>query len=91
VHWEDGGPTDLDNLVLLCPYHHRLHHRGIITITGPASQLTVTDATGQKLHSGSLARPPNHPPPTVAPYPGPIGERADWWWYTPFQPPATNN
>ncbi len=22
-HWEDGGPTDLDNLVLLCPYHHR--------------------------------------------------------------------
>ncbi|WP_249266651.1 hypothetical protein, partial [Mycobacterium colombiense] len=24
---------------------------------------------------------------------GPIGERADWWWYTPFQPqpPPTNN
>jgi hypothetical protein len=20
-HWEDGGPTDLDNLALLCPYH----------------------------------------------------------------------
>ncbi|WP_231994161.1 hypothetical protein, partial [Mycobacterium sp. 852002-50816_SCH5313054-b] len=18
--------------------------------------------------------------------PGPIGERADWWWYDPFQP-----
>ncbi|WP_253879339.1 hypothetical protein, partial [Mycobacterium colombiense] len=29
----------------------------------------------------------------VAPYPGPTGERADWWWYTPFQPqpPPTNN
>ncbi|WP_142254680.1 HNH endonuclease signature motif containing protein, partial [Mycobacterium colombiense] len=27
-HWEDGGPTELANLVLLCPYHHRLHHRG---------------------------------------------------------------
>ena len=26
-HWEDGGHTELDNLVLLCPYHHRLHHR----------------------------------------------------------------
>ncbi|WP_242660913.1 hypothetical protein, partial [Mycobacterium alsense] len=28
------------------------------------------------------------------PYPGPTGERADWWWYTPFQPqppPSTNN
>ncbi|WP_225330393.1 hypothetical protein, partial [Mycobacterium sp. WUMAC-025] len=25
--------------------------------------------------------------------PGPIGERADWWWYDPFQPqpPPTNN
>ncbi|WP_231999552.1 hypothetical protein, partial [Mycobacterium sp. 1245852.3] len=32
-------------------------------------------------------------PPAVAPCPGPIGERADWWWYTPFQPhpPPTIN
>ncbi|WP_231984375.1 hypothetical protein, partial [Mycobacterium sp. E342] len=22
----------------------------------------------------------------VAPCPGPTGERADWWWYQPFQP-----
>jgi hypothetical protein len=22
-HWEDGGPTELFNLVLLCPYHYR--------------------------------------------------------------------
>jgi hypothetical protein len=86
-HWEDGGATDLDNLVLLCPYHHRLHHRGIITITGPADQLTVTDSTGRHLQSGSLARPPNHHPPTVTPYRGPSGERADWWWYPPYQPP----
>ncbi|WP_240492186.1 hypothetical protein, partial [Mycobacterium alsense] len=29
----------------------------------------------------------------VPPYPGPTGERANWWWYTPFQPqppPSTN-
>ncbi|WP_231122176.1 hypothetical protein, partial [Mycobacterium intracellulare] len=27
------------------------------------------------------------------PYPGPTGERAQWWWYDPFQPqpPPTNN
>ncbi|HET9730340.1 MAG TPA: DUF222 domain-containing protein [Acidimicrobiia bacterium] len=25
-HWEDGGPTDLDNLMLLCWRHHREHH-----------------------------------------------------------------
>ncbi|ART73235.1 hypothetical protein BTO20_36050 [Mycobacterium dioxanotrophicus] len=85
-HWEDGGPTELDNLVMLCPYHHRLHHKGGITITGPAHQLTVTDATGRELHPGSLARPPTTPPPDVPPYRGPTGERADWWWYTPFQP-----
>jgi hypothetical protein len=29
THWADGGNTDLDNLVLLCGYHHRVvHHAG---------------------------------------------------------------
>ncbi len=27
VHWADGGPTNLDNLVTLCGFHHRLIHR----------------------------------------------------------------
>ncbi|WP_254777828.1 HNH endonuclease signature motif containing protein [Rhodococcus triatomae] len=26
THWADGGPTDLDKLVLLCGTHHRLLH-----------------------------------------------------------------
>ncbi|MGV9362807.1 DUF222 domain-containing protein [Amycolatopsis sp. NPDC003731] len=26
-HWADGGPTDLNNLVLMCAHHHRLLHR----------------------------------------------------------------
>jgi hypothetical protein len=26
-HWAEGGPTSLDNLVLLCGHHHRtIHH-----------------------------------------------------------------
>jgi hypothetical protein len=25
-HWEDGGPTDLDNLVTVCHFHHKLLH-----------------------------------------------------------------
>jgi hypothetical protein len=90
-HWEDGGPTELDNLVLLCPYHHRAHHRGDITITGPAEDLTVTDSSGQPLSATSLARPPTQPPPDVPPCPGPTGERADWWWYEPFQPQPPPN
>jgi hypothetical protein len=28
VHWVDGGPTSLDNLVLLCQRHHTLIHHG---------------------------------------------------------------
>jgi hypothetical protein len=27
-HWARGGPTELDNLVQLCSYHHRLVHEG---------------------------------------------------------------
>ncbi|MCV7028302.1 HNH endonuclease signature motif containing protein [Mycobacterium sherrisii] len=92
-HWQDGGPTELANLVLVCPYHHRAHHRGLITITGTADHLTTTDEDGRLLSAGSLARPPTQPPPDVPACPGPTGERAQWWWYQPFQPrpsPTTN-
>jgi hypothetical protein len=93
VPWEDGGPTELRNLVLVCPHHHRLHHRGLITITGPADRLAVTDSDGDPLDPGSLARPPTTAPPAVPPYKGPTGERAHWKWYHPYepQPPPSNN
>ena len=30
-HWSDGGPTDRDNLILLCSFHHhRLHDGGYV-------------------------------------------------------------
>jgi len=85
-HWEDGGPTDPDNLILLCPFHHRLHHTGGITISGTATRLVVTDTNGATLTGASLARPPTTPPPAVPPCTGPLGERADWWWYDPWDP-----
>ncbi len=91
VHWEDGGPTELSNLVLVCPFHHRLHHKGGITLTGPAEKLKVTDSEGDVLTDASLARPPTTPPPDVPPCPGPKGERAQWWWYTPFTPPPPSD
>jgi predicted restriction endonuclease len=28
VHWADGGPTALSNLILLCRQHHRAIHAG---------------------------------------------------------------
>lgn len=33
-HWADGGPTDKENLVLLCGHHHRLVHDGGWSIRG---------------------------------------------------------
>jgi hypothetical protein len=31
-HWVNGGVTSLDNLVQLCPHHHRLVHEGGYTV-----------------------------------------------------------
>jgi hypothetical protein len=28
IDWRDGGLTDLDNMILLCAYHHRMVHLG---------------------------------------------------------------
>jgi hypothetical protein len=37
--WIDGGPTALDNSVLLCGYHHRIVHRGHWTVRLAADRL----------------------------------------------------
>ena len=31
--WADGGPTDVDNMVLICRYHHRRVHHGRLDLT----------------------------------------------------------
>ncbi|MDQ3781689.1 MAG: HNH endonuclease [Actinomycetota bacterium] len=38
VHWANLGPTDLDNLLPLCRYHHTLVHEHGFAITGTATQ-----------------------------------------------------
>lgn len=38
VPWTQGGPTDLDNLILLCGIHHRFVHEHGWHITGPPHQ-----------------------------------------------------
>jgi 5-methylcytosine-specific restriction endonuclease McrA len=35
IPWAHGGPTDLDNLILLCGIHHRWVHENGWHITGP--------------------------------------------------------
>jgi hypothetical protein len=42
-HWVDGGPTNLNNLALLCRAHHRTVHDGGWQLTrGPDGRFTAT-------------------------------------------------
>jgi hypothetical protein len=47
IHWLDGGPTELDNLVSLCHFHHQAVHEGgwNIESTQPGV-FQFTDPTG---------------------------------------------
>jgi len=60
VPWSQGGPTNLDNLVSLCGFHHRLIHRDAWTIVGdPNASLEFHDKWGE-LHSPAMGHyPPN--------------------------------
>lgn len=57
VFWEDFGPTDIDNLVLLCRHHHRSVHAGRLSIRMVDGVPRFYDVTG------SLIRESRHRPP----------------------------
>jgi hypothetical protein len=46
VHWIDGGPTCVSNLVLLCGRHHRAVHRRGFNVTGSNGDLCFTRPDG---------------------------------------------
>lgn len=37
-HWIDGGRTDADRMIMLCPFHHDEHHRGAFVMVGDPSR-----------------------------------------------------
>jgi hypothetical protein len=43
-HLEDGGTHDPENLISTCDGHHAAHHRGVLWISGTASNLIVRRA-----------------------------------------------
>lgn len=50
VHWVRNGPTDLENLTLLCNYHHhRVHEGGFGCTRGPDGALAFTRPDGTPL------------------------------------------
>ncbi len=42
-----GGRTDLDNLILLCQWHHTAVHEGGVTITADADGWLFTKPDGR--------------------------------------------
>jgi Domain of unknown function (DUF222)/HNH endonuclease len=73
THWEDGGRTDLANLLALCTHCHRLVHTGGLRIHGDPTRidgLTFHDQHGRPLPRPGPIPPPG-PPPPARPYPGP--------------------
>jgi hypothetical protein len=49
VHWADGGPTALQNLLLLCRRHHRLVHTGPIRLEVAGAKLVFSREDGSIL------------------------------------------
>ncbi|MGK0275849.1 MAG: hypothetical protein ACI9N0_002236 [Ilumatobacter sp.] len=93
IHWEHGGRTDTDNLLLVCGKHHRMHHRGRLDITGNADRPDGLEFRNQHGHlitpSGAAPTlPPGPPPKPVAVYAHPDGGRMDTGQIY-FNPPRT--
>ena len=101
VHWEDGGPTDVDNAIPLCGHDHRLHHLGLLQIAGDPARpptLVFRDHRGRVLPPGAgpVAPDPHQPLTHVTARHGlpqadwhhPTGERLDHWAVT-LHDPAT--
>ena len=62
-HWADGGPTRLDNLVLLCRRHHRaVHEEGFLVRMGPSGDATFCWPDGRPFPAVPAAPRWNGPP-----------------------------
>ena len=48
-HWVDGGPTNLENTVLLCRRHHRHVHEHGFSLERVGEELVFRDPCGQEL------------------------------------------
>jgi hypothetical protein len=60
-HWINGGRTDLENLISLCPWHHKVvHDRGYLIAASPPGGF-------------SFYRPDGSPLPACPPLPEPDG------------------
>lgn len=65
--WEQGGPTDIENLGPICGYHNRLKHRGRYQAArGPDGRITICDRDGHPIGTPDPPDPPDSPDPPGA-------------------------
>jgi hypothetical protein len=55
---EDGGRTELDNLILLCPRHHKFLHDHHIHTSGNGERPIFEDAAGRAITANQPHAPP---------------------------------
>jgi hypothetical protein len=72
-HWADGGETKLDNLVLLCSYHHQKVHEG-----GFQMERTNEGLSFKSPHGWTVPCLPPKPTEPAAPLPPPTCEMPTW-------------
>jgi hypothetical protein len=61
VHWSDGGPTCIENLISLCTRHHWLVHEGGWRITGPQGARRFHSPDNKVVPLVPARRPPVEP------------------------------
>jgi HNH endonuclease len=84
-HWLDGGRTDLDRMLCLCPYHHDRHHAGEYDMSGTPTRPDGVRFTGASGREISLAPARVHLAGGLRPgprYNGSIGEDIDRDFFT---------
>lgn len=58
VFWGKGGPTDKENILLTCRFHHRLLHEGGWRIEGDAEgTVSFVSSLGRRLDSSRVPFP----------------------------------
>jgi hypothetical protein len=61
VHWSNGGPTCIENLISLCTRHHWLVHEGGWRITGPQGAWRFHSPENKVVPMAPVRRPPVEP------------------------------
>ncbi|MDA3627044.1 DUF222 domain-containing protein [Saccharopolyspora sp. WRP15-2] len=67
VHWIDGGPTTVDNMVMLCAHHHRTTHQQHWQIDLHKGRPLFTPPPPSTQHEHRAPAAKHYPPPSATP------------------------